>query len=196
MVEVWIPVVTAVIGSITTFLTIWYRNRIERQKRNKECFLSSVVEEESELLEKLAEIRTSVGASRASVYQFHNGGEYFTGKSMKKYSMTYEQVEKGIARIQHQNQSIPVSGAIRLFAKLLENRTAFYKNLDGDFPESLLKYNLQEVGIDSIYCWSILDLNKNVIGVFTLDFVLEPTKISQKDLDNIQLYVIKMAGYL
>ncbi len=196
MVEVWIPVVTAVIGSITTFLTIWYRNRIERQKRNKECFLSSVVEEESELLEKLAEIRTSVGASRASVYQFHNGGEYFTGKSMKKYSMTYEQVEKGIARIQHQNQSIPVSGAIRLFAKLLENRTAFYKNLDRDFPESLLKYNLQEVGIDSIYCWSILDLNKNVIGVFTLDFVLEPTKISQKDLDNIQLYVIKMAGYL
>jgi len=196
MVEVWIPVVTAVIGSITTFLTIWYRNRIERQKRNKECFLSSVVEEESELLEKLAEIRNSVGASRASVYQFHNGGEYFTGKSMKKYSMTYEQVEKGIARIQHQNQSIPVSGAIRLFAKLLENRTAFYKNLDKDFPESLLKYNLQEVGIDSIYCWSILDLNKNVIGVFTLDFVLEPTKISQKDLDNIQLYVIKMAGYL
>ncbi len=196
MVEVWIPVVTTVLGALTTLLTIWYRNRLEKEKRNKECFLTSVVEEESELLEKLSEIRNSVGASRASVYQFHNGGEYFTGKSMKKYSMTYEQVEKGIARIQHQTQSIPVSGAIRLFAKLLENRTAFYKNLDRDFPESLLKYNLQEVGIDSIYCWSILDLNKNVIGVFTLDFVLEPTKISQKDLDNIQLYVIKMAGYL
>ena len=104
MVEVWIPVVTTLLGALTTLLTIWYRNRLEKEKRDKECFLSGIVEEESELLEKLAEIRTSVGASRASVYQFHNGGEYFTGKSMKKYSMTYEQVEKGIARIQHQNQ--------------------------------------------------------------------------------------------
>ena len=196
MVEVWIPVVPTILGALTTLLTIWYRNRLEKEKRDKECFLSGVIENESELLEKLGEIRNTVGASRAAVYQFHNGGEYFTGKSMKKYSMTYEQVEKGIARIQHQNQSIPVSGAIKLFANLLENRKAYFKNLDKDFPESLLKYNLQEVGVDSIYCWAILDLNKNVIGVFTLDFVLEPTKISQKDLDNIQLYVIKMAGYL
>jgi hypothetical protein len=196
MVEVWIPVVTTLIGAGTTLLTIWYRNRLEKEKREKECFLSGVIEEESELLEKLSELRESVGASRASIYQFHNGGEYFTGKSMKKYSMTYEQVEKGIARIQHKNQSIPVSGAIRLFADLLENRTAFFEDLDREFPESLLKYNLQEVGINSIYCWSILDLNKNVIGVFTLDFILGTNKISQEDLDNIQLYVIKMAGYL
>jgi len=196
MVEVWIPVVTTLIGAGTTLLTIWYRNRLEREKKDKECFLSGVIEEESELLEKLSELRESVGASRASIYQFHNGGEYFTGKSMKKYSMTYEMVEKGIARIQHKNQSIPVSGAIRLFADLLENRKAFFEDLDREFPESLLKYNLQEVGINSIYCWSILDLNKNVIGVFTLDFVLGTSKISQEDLDNIQLYVIKMAGYL
>ena len=88
MVDAWIPVVTTVLGSITTLLTIWYRNKLEKDKKAKECPLTEAVEEDSVLLERLKEIRESVGACRAAVYQFHNGGEYFTGKSMKKYSMT------------------------------------------------------------------------------------------------------------
>ena len=196
MVDAWIPVVTTVLGSITTLLTIWYRNKLEKDKKAKECPLTEAVEEDSVLLERLKEIRESVGACRAAVYQFHNGGEYFTGKSMKKYSMTYEQVEKGIARIQSQNQSIPVSGGIKFFAALLDNRTAHYENVEKDFPETLLKYQLQDNGIESIYSWAILDLNKRVIGVFTLDVIQESHVIEQEDLDNIQLTVIKLAGYL
>lgn len=196
MVEMWIPVVTTVLGSATTLLTIWYRNKLEKEKKAKACIITEAIEEDSILLEKLKEIRESVGACRAAIYQFHNGGEYFTGKSMKKYSMTYEQVEKGIARIQNHNQSMPVSGGIKLFSKLLEERTAHYKSVKKEFPETLLKYQLVENGIESIYTWAILDLNKRVVGIFTLDFIKEEREISKEELDHIQLTVIKLAGYL
>jgi len=196
MVDMWIPVVTTLIGSLTTLLTIWYRNKLEKEKKAKSCMITAAVEEDTILLDKLKEIRESVGACRAAIYQFHNGGEYFTGKSMKKYSMTYEQVEKGIERIQQQNQSMPVSGGIKLFASLLENRTAHFNDVQKDFPETLLKYQLLDNGIESIYTWAILDLNKRVIGIFTLDYIKEKREISKEELDNIQLTVIKLAGYL
>ena len=73
MVEVWIPVVTTVLGALTTLLTIWYRNRLEKEKRDKECFLSGVIENESELLEKLGEAKV-LGKHNLATYIFNHLG--------------------------------------------------------------------------------------------------------------------------
>ena len=95
--DVLIPVITTIIGSVTTMLVIWYKHKLERNKQKDECPIVKCVAEDSELLNKLTEVNKSLKSDRISIYSFHNGGEYYSGKSMQKMSVSYEVVDKGIS---------------------------------------------------------------------------------------------------
>ena len=194
--EVWASVITALVTAIGTLGAVWYRNRLQKQKEDHQCPISTCVEEDGELLAKIEELRERSNADRAFIFQFHNGGEFYTGKSMQKMSLSYEVVDKGIARILPARQQLPVSACNSTLKPLFEERRYFCYNVEKDYPESLCKFYLTEAGTKSTYMWAIFDLNKKAIGLFGLDYVKTKKKISEEDLDSIQLNVIKMPGYL
>jgi len=193
MLELSVPIITAIIGVGGTLLTIWYRKKVSRD--NMECPVGKCVMEDAELLGKLDDIISGVGADRVSIFSFYNGGEYYSGKSMQKMSMSYEVVANGIAMIQAERQNIPVSSSINTLKPLMLNREMHYKNLD-DYPESIYKVYLLNSGCLSVYQWAIFDLQKRAIGILRVDFVKKERQLSDDKLEQLKVAAIKLPGYL
>lgn len=195
--EYLIPVVTAIIGSITAIAVIWYRNYLHKKNKDMEvCKVQKNITQDKEIIDTLEELRIRHSADRLTVFQFHNGGDYYTGKSIQKISMSYEVVGKGIQRIIEGAQNIPVSACNASLKPLLDNWCTSYYDINNDFPESLCKMHQLNAGNKSTYQWGLFDLDRNVIGIMTLDYVKRRKKLSKESLDSLKLKVVKLPGYL
>ena len=96
--------------------------QVENKKKNTECVVQRTVIQDTEILSRLDEIREEIEASRVSITCFHNGGEYYSGRSMQKLSCAYESVSPGISRTQLSIQNIPVSSCLTTISNLIEHR--------------------------------------------------------------------------
>ena len=110
-------------------------------------------------------------------------------------SVSYEVVARGIARVQTERQSIPVSAAISTLKPVMVDKIMHLPNIK-DYPESICKYNLIEDGVKSTYQWAIFDLHKRAIGMLRVDYIKKSKALSDDILNKITLNVIKMPGYL
>ena len=194
--EIWVPILTAIIGAVATVLSIRYRHNLQLKKEQIKCQVQEAVEVDTELLSKLDELRNEVGASRACIYQFHNGGEYYTGRSMQKISMTYETVKAGISRNINFRQNVPVSACNETLANLIRDRRLYYPDVKNTMPESLCKFYAIEDGTKSMYKWAIYDLDKRALGYLQVDFVGKKKTLSDDDIQDLEMSAIKLAGYL
>ena len=64
------------------------------------------VEKHSTIHELLTELRITVRASRAVVFQFHNGGNFVDGGSIKRFSVTHESCEIGVTSVLLDSQDV------------------------------------------------------------------------------------------
>jgi len=89
--DVLIPILTTLIGSITTLGVIWYKNKLEKQRLEADhtCPIGECISEDTLVIEKLREILDETHGDRISIYSFHNGGTFYSGKSMQKMSMRH-----------------------------------------------------------------------------------------------------------
>ena len=103
------------IGSITVaIITVMVKTRIDERKakvtKEKEETIQESDLEEMELVQDWIEsLIYKYDFDRLSIFQFHNGGKFFQGKSMKKFSMTYEAVSPGYEKIKRTQQNILAS---------------------------------------------------------------------------------------
>jgi len=68
------------------------------EKRKKEEFPSSFYwSTHTHIHESLTELRVNTDCARAQVVQFHNGGYFLDGISMKKMSLTHESLAPGVS---------------------------------------------------------------------------------------------------
>ena len=194
--NVLIPVITTLIGSITTLFVIWYKHKLDRDKRiNDACPVVECINDDTAVLEKLRDVLALTNADRICIFSFHNGGYYYSGKSMQKMSMSYEQVDNGVSSIQLSKQNIPVSACMSTLQPLISNGE-FYNVDTQKYPEGLCKYHLLEDGVKSTYYWPIIDINNNVIGALRLDYVKRKTKLSLEDQSLLELLSKQLPGYL
>lgn len=191
--EIWIPVITTVIGSITTLLVIRYKHRLNQVE--EACPITDCISEDTIVLSKLKEILDDTSADRVSIFSFHNGGIFYSGKSMQKMSMSYEELDNGISSIMMDKQNIPVSACITTLKPLMENGE-FYSPDVKEYPDGLCKYNLLEDGVKSTYLWPIINLSNQAIGVLRVDYVKRKTKISDDDATKYELLSNQLPGYL
>lgn len=194
--EIITPIITAVITAITTLLAVWYRNHLLRKEKDKKCTITDALNKDKELLENLEEIRVENSADRLTIFQFHNGGDFYTGKSMQKLSLTYETADKGIQRLMPNRQDIPVSACNSSLKPLLENWNTKYFDVEKDFPESLCKLYQLDAGNKSTYQWALFDLDGKAIGIFTLDYVKRRKNLTDEQLEKLKLNIVKIPGYL
>ena len=194
--EILLPVVTALIGVGGTLLTLWYKHKLDLKKAVDEgCPIDACIKEDTLILSKLKDVLDDISADRICIFSFHNGGSYYSGKSMQKMSISYEQTDNGISSIQLDKQNIPVSACITTIKPTMENGE-FYAPDTKDYPEGLCKYHLLKDGVKSTYHWPLIDLHDNAVGIVRIDYVKRKTTLSDDDAFRLEVLSRQLPGYL
>ena len=192
-----VPIISAIVGVGGTLLTIWYKHKLSSKRLEEEhiCPIETCITEDGLVLGKLKDILQEVNGDRLSIFSFHNGGKYYSGKSMQKMSMSYEECDNGISSTMMQKQNIPVSACITTLKPLMETGICGWSDTK-DHPEGLCKHHLKVDGVKSTYSWSIIDIYSNIIGVLRLDYVKRKTTLSDSDQEKLNLLATQLPGYL
>ncbi len=129
----------------------------------------------------IRDVRRRYNADRVYIWQFHNGGYFYTSSPMQKLSITYERCSQGLERKSEKNQN-----------HLITNFTTYIKDvMDGKmyFPDIS---KLQDIGLRSLaqsqgttsHCATpIYDNDGHLIAMLCLDWVWSdiPSEYLKKD---------------
>jgi hypothetical protein len=67
---------------------------------------SASMQAHSKVHEALTELRVLIRASRSLVFQFHNGGKFSSGTSIKRFSITHESCSQGVLGMLLETQDV------------------------------------------------------------------------------------------
>jgi hypothetical protein len=194
--DIFIPVIVSILSIFGTGFAIWYKNYIDKKKiEAEECPVGKCVTEDARLLDFMDSLLLDVKADRVSIYSFHNGGIYWSGKSMQKMSMSYEVTSSGISTEMLSKQNIPVSACIGTLKPLMTNGHFHHINVN-DYPEGLCKYHLIESGVISTYQWAIMSLSGKMIGMLRIDYIKKAKKLTDDEYGKLKIFSDKLPGYL
>ena len=116
-----------------------------------------------------------MGADRAYVFQFHNGGHYISGRSQQKFSCTHEAVTRGISREAEFSQNYIVSNYHTYIDEMIMNGRLSFTDQD-EVNDHAFSTLMKTKGIKSIYNIPIKTLNNQIIGILGVDYVKECVK--------------------
>jgi len=194
--DILIPVITTVIGSITTLVVLFLKHKWTlKASHAKEGPIEKCVGEDVEIVENLKEISKQLGADRVSIFSFHNGGQFYSGKSMQKMSISYEVVSDGIASIQLEKQNIPVSACVTTLKPLVDFGEFHCCDIK-DYPDGLCKYHLIKDGVKSTYQYAIMDLEDKTIGMIRMDYIKKGKWLNDEQFEDLRVFALKLPGYL
>jgi hypothetical protein len=183
---------TAVIGPIAVKIV---QNRID--KKNKDT-LNESLKENTIVSEKLEKIREEHSADRAWIMQFHNGGNFYpSGKSIQKFSMCYESVDRGINSIQSSFQNIPISLFSKSINHLLEHDVVAVSDFKDEKIETHgLEYTANEYGCKSVYMVSIKTIDGKFIGTLGIEYTKRKNVISNNEINELLVEATTIGGVL
>ena len=109
-----VALITAVIGPL---LMTWFKNKLETKPTKK--LLEEAIDLNELVSEQIEIMIDELEADRIWIAQFHNGGHFYpTGKSIKKFSIFYEQTTSDAPSVKDMFQNIPVSLFPKVFSTL------------------------------------------------------------------------------
>ena len=183
---------TAIIGPIAVKIV---QNRID--KKNKDT-LNEALKENTIVSEKLEKIREKHSADRAWIMQFHNGGNFYpSGKSIQKFSMCYESVDRGINSIQSSFQNIPISLFSKSINYLLENDLLAVSDFKDERMETYgLEYTANEYGCKSVYMVSIKTIDNKFIGTLGIEYIKRKHTQSVDEINELLVEATTIGGVL
>jgi len=166
--------ITAVLGPV---IVEWIKSKFFNRKTD---ILGESIYNDEKIDHQLELIMKELNCDRICIAQFHNGGHFYpTGKSIKKFSIFYEQTTDKATSIKETFQNIPVS----LFPKVFS-----YLYKDGELNIPSCKYNDVDCGLfqvngkdyktKSIYMLAIYDLDDNFVGSLTISYYGEEHNLS------------------
>ena len=192
-------VLTGIFSIIVALGSIWLKHYLDTKKKetddaNYEIISQQDIDSMLEVQRFLDGFRENWGLDRVGIFQFHNGGKFFHGVPMKKYSQTFESVSHGVAKAKEHNQNVFVTEHPSLMQHLSE-KDFFYV----DVQDPVLDYirgKVTEEGILQIFSAPIRTLSGQLIGFVQLHTVKHKVEI-QKDLENEVLDLVHiLSGYL
>lgn len=132
---------------------------MERKKDEK------IAKAHSRVHETLTELRLLVRASRAMVFQFHNGGKFADGSSIKRFSVTHESCSSGIQGMLLESQDVLLTRYKEMIDILDSKQNKIIKV--SDLPECSFRYGLE---INNVLFFSLSPL-KFEDGLTPMGFV-------------------------
>ena len=172
-IDFWINIGAAIVGLIGGMLAsvTYLKNRIVFWKKQEEIDSAITVDDirrYGQVQEILTTLRNQCGADRVQILQFHNGGKFLDGSSMKRMSVTHESCSYGVAYEYMHMQAV--------LATLLWEKIEMVKkdepqiHLVNTLSESTLRTYCRSKGTEA---FAVLPIRKDtlVIGFVNLDWL-------------------------
>jgi hypothetical protein len=149
------------------------------------------VQRHSQIHELLTELRITVRASRCLVFQFHNGGSFADGTSIKRFSVTHESCIGGITSMILESQDVLLTRYVDIIHYMDESASKIISV--SSLPPSAFRSGLE---INSVEYFSITPL-RCLDGLTPLGFVcchwcsadqldaIETEGVSQTNLERV-----------
>lgn len=199
MIEITQIIITGIFSVTVAFGTVWLKHYLDNKKKvneeqNYERISQQDIDSMLEVQEFLESFRQKWGFDRIGVFQFHNGGKFFHGIPMKKYSQTFESVSHGVSKSKEHNQSVFVTEHPSLM-KHLSEKDFFY--VDADDPVlDYIRGRVTGEGILQILSSPIRSLSGQLIGFIQLHTVKHKVEISEELISEIIDLAHNLSGYL
>jgi len=188
----WVKIAELLITSLTSIIVAlvgagFFRRMSDKKQKSKsrESLMQQIKNDEIIHL-SIREIRRRYNADRVYIWQFHNGGSFYTNAPMQKVSITYERNSDGLERKAEKNQNHLVSH-FNSFIKNVIEMTMFYSDVNKMEDLGLRSLSLSQ-GIKSHASVPIFDRDKNLVAVLSLEWVFSeiPSEYLKKDGDFTQ----------
>ncbi len=188
----WVNIAELLITSLTSIVVAlvgagFFRRMSDKKVKNKsrESLMQQIKNDEIVHL-SIREIRRRYNADRVYIWQFHNGGSFYTNAPMQKVSVTYERNSDGLERKAEKNQNHLVSHFTSFIKTVLDNRM-FYSDVNNMEDLGLRSLSLSQ-GIKSHTSVPIFDRDKNLVAILSLEWVFSeiPSEYLRKDMEFTQ----------
>jgi hypothetical protein len=192
-------IITGIFSVVVAFGTVWIKHYLDSKKKttdeqNYERISQQDIDSMLEVQEFLNKFREKWGFDRVGVFQFHNGGKFFHGIPMKKYSQTFESVSHGVSKSKEHNQSVFVTEHPSLMKHLSEKE---FFSVDAEDPVlDYIRGRVTEDGILQIISSPIRSLSGQLIGFIQLHTVKHKVEISDDLITEIIDLANNLSGYL
>ena len=201
--NILVAIVTGVssitVAIITVVIKDWLDKRKVAEKAAKdECVKHEDLDNMMYVQEFIEALRLEYNFDRAGICQFHNGGKFFKGHSMKKFSMSFETTKPGIEKIKRGTQNIIVSEFPHLIHGLLEETSlTIYQDTQG-FPATTRE--MMSNGIVQSINIPIRGLSGDLAGFVFLHNIGDPgdpsEMVSEDAIDDLCRRTDQISGYI
>lgn len=199
MIEIAQIIITGIFSVVVAFGTVWIKHHLDNKKKandeeNYERISQQDIDSMLEVQEFLDDFREKWTFDRVGIFQFHNGGKFFHGIPMKKYSQTFESVSHGVSKSKEHNQSVFVTEHPSLMKHLSEKE---FFSVDAEDPVlDYIRGRVTEEGILQIISSPIRSLSGQLIGFIQLHTVKHKVDITDELMTEITDLAHNLSGYL
>ena len=190
--------VALITGVISPILVHAFRFFLISKKPKPACDVSKNLKNEDLIATKLTKIRETLKSDRVWICEFHNGGHTFTGKSIQKFSQTYEVVQRGISKEGMNTQNLPTSLFSTFFNAVASSSEVHVSDVEfEDNPlVNSIKSFLDNRGVKSFAAAIIKNIEGHMIGILGIDFVTKKERFNKEEIYSLKDDAKILAGYL
>ena len=183
----WVKIFEVLITSIASIIValvtagFFKQRRDENEKiKSKEKLIEQIQKDEIVHL-AIREVRRRYNADRVYIWQFHNGGSFYTTSPMQRLSITYERCSDGLERKADKNQNHLIAN-FSTYIKDTMDGNMFYPNIE-DMHDIGLRSLAQSNGTKSHCAVPIYDKDSHLVALLCLDWVFSeiPLDYLKKD---------------
>jgi len=183
----WIRILELSLTSFTSIFVAllsagYFRKRADRKEKlqSKDKLMEQIKKDEIIHL-SLRQIRRDYNVDRIYIWQFHNGGYFYSNTPMQKISISYERCSEGLERNAEKNQNVLITN-FNDYVKDVINNNMFYTDIN----------DITDIGIRSLNASNrtkshcavpIYDKEKHLIAILSMDWVFSemPKSIISED---------------
>lgn len=163
----WIALGISVAALVAGFFSYFFGFKIKKKKNQSEIispkidFPDNFWETHTKIQETITELRVKVNSARSHLIQFHNGGQFIDGISMKRMSLTHESLERSVSGEMKNHQDLLMS----VYMEILNH-------VKNDDPQIIIVnemsecYAKQDLDSGNVIAFSVLPVKQNslIIG--------------------------------
>lgn len=192
-------IITGVFSLLVALGSVWLKHYLDTKKKavddaDYESISDSDIDNMMDIQKYIEDFRTKWDFDRIGIYQFHNGGKFFHGVPMKKYSQSYESTGPGVSKIKDKNQNVLVTEHPFLMKSMSES--GFFSIDASDPALDYTREKINEFGILQIVTCSIRALSGQLIGFVQIQTVKHKIDITEELEKSVEELVSNISGYI
>jgi hypothetical protein len=193
----FLTALAAILSAAATLTGVWAKRRFAQRGG---CPVETHVKAGANVYTALKFVKSNMNSSRAYVFEFHNGGCYFSGRGQQKFSCTHEVVDPGVSAECTFSQDHRVSNYSVYINKLISGEHFCSTDMNS-VDDSGFRTLLSNKGVKAIYNVPIKTLNGKIIGILGVDYINEIEKFPEvENVESVQEFMARqarlVAGYL